>query len=188
MGHGHFGAKLHRSRNGGETWEEIAAPRWPEKPADADDRNPMSGAPWPWSPDQIWILEPDPRGLKALWCGTIPGGLFHSPDGGASWRLVRSLWDRPERKQWMGGGYDFPGIHSISVDPRDPRRVLAGVSTGGAWLTESRPSGPGCPNGTPIISSTATGWRWRPTAGRWRWAPPRARSGCLATPAIRGRA
>ena len=60
--HGHFGAKLHRSRNGGETWEEIAAPRWPEKPADADDRNPMSGAPWPWSPDQIWILEPDPRG------------------------------------------------------------------------------------------------------------------------------
>src|SRR2546427_10485725 len=60
----------------------------------------------------------------------------------------------------MGGGYDFPGIHSISVDPRDPRRVLAGVSTGGAWLTESRPSGPGCPNGTPIISSTATGWRW----------------------------
>jgi hypothetical protein len=86
VGHGHFGAKLHRSRNGGETWEEIAAPRWPEKPADADDRNPMSGAPWPWSPDQIWILEPDPRGPEALWCGTIPGGLFHSPDGGASWR------------------------------------------------------------------------------------------------------
>jgi len=96
----------------------------------------MSGAPWPWSLDQIWILEPDPRGPEALWCGTIPGGLFHSPDGGASWRLVRSLWDRPERKQWFGGGYDFPGIHSITVDPRDPRRVLAGVSCGGAWLTE----------------------------------------------------
>src|SRR2546427_4858851 len=36
----------------------------------------------------------------------------------------------------MGGGYDFPGIHSVSVDPRDPRRVLAGVSCGGAWTTE----------------------------------------------------
>jgi photosystem II stability/assembly factor-like uncharacterized protein len=136
VGHGHFGAKLHRSRDGGETWEEIAAPRWPEKPADADDRNPITGAAWPWSLDQIWILEPDPRGPQALWCGTIPGGLFHSADGGASWRLVRSLWDRPERKQWFGGGYDFPGIHSISVDPSDPRRVLAGVSCGGAWLTE----------------------------------------------------
>src|SRR5207245_1523056 len=122
VGHGHFGAKLHRSRDGGETWEEIAPPRWPEKPADADDRNPMSGAPWPWTLDQISILEPDPPRPEDLWCGTIPGGLFHSPDGGASWRLVRSLWDRPERKQWFGGGYDFPGIPSITVDPRDPRR------------------------------------------------------------------
>src|SRR5439155_9196586 len=120
-------AKLHRSRDDGETWEEVAAPKWPEKPADADERSPTSGAPWPWSLDQIWVLEADPRGADALWCGTIPGGLFHSTDGGGSWRLVRSLWDRPERKQWFGGGYDFPGIHSICVDARDPGRVLAGV-------------------------------------------------------------
>ena len=26
-------------------------------------------------------------------------------------------------------------IHSVSVDPRDPRRVAVGVSTGGVWLT-----------------------------------------------------
>lgn len=136
VGHGHFGAKLHRSRNAGESWEELAAPKWPDKPADADDKSPMTGAPWPWSLDQIWILEADTRAADALWCGTIPGGLFHSPDGGASWRLVRPLWDKPERKQWFGGGYDLPGIHSICVDPRDPRRVLAGVSCGGAWLTE----------------------------------------------------
>ncbi len=96
----------------------------------------MTGAPWPWSLDQIWTLEADPRDPDALWCGTIPGGLFHSTDGGVSWRLLRSLWDRPERKRWFGGGYDFPGIHSLSVDPRDPRRLLAGVSCGGAWLTQ----------------------------------------------------
>jgi photosystem II stability/assembly factor-like uncharacterized protein len=136
VGHGHFGAKLHRSRDRGETWEEVSAPKWPPKPAEADDRNPFSGAPWPWSLDQIWILEADLRGQNALWCGTIPGGLFHSTDAGASWRLVTSLWDRPERRQWGGGGYDFAGIHSICVDPRDPRRVLAGVSVGGAWRTE----------------------------------------------------
>jgi len=136
VGHGHFGAKLHRSRDGGESWKEVAAPSWPPKPADADDKSPMTGAPWPWTLDQIWTLEADPRDPDALWCGTIPGGLFHSTDGGASWRLLRSLWDRPERKQWFGGGYDFPGIHSLSVDPRDPRRVLAGVSCGGAWLTQ----------------------------------------------------
>jgi len=136
VGHGHFGAKLHRSQDRGETWKEVASPQWPPKPADADDRNPFSGAAWPWTLDQIWTLEADSRGPDALWCGTIPGGLFHSTDAGASWRLVRSLWDRPERKQWGGGGYDFAGIHSICVDPRDPRRVLAGVSVGGAWRTE----------------------------------------------------
>jgi len=120
----------------GNPGKEVTAPKWPEKPADADDKSPMTGAPWPWSLDQIWIIEADMRTSDALWCGTIPGGLFHSPDGGASWRLVRSLWDKPERKRWMGGGYDFAGIHSLCVDPGNPRRVLAAVSTGGAWLTE----------------------------------------------------
>jgi len=100
----------------------VAAPKWPEKPADADERSPTSGAPWPWSLDQIWVLEADPRGPDALWCGTIPGGLFHSTDGGGSWRLLRSLWDRPERKQWFGGGYELPR-HSFHL--RGPARPAA---------------------------------------------------------------
>jgi photosystem II stability/assembly factor-like uncharacterized protein len=70
-----------------------------------------------------------------LWCGTIPGGLFRSSDDGASWELVRSLWDHPKRKKWFGGGADLPGIHSICVDPRDARRVQLGVSCGGVWTT-----------------------------------------------------
>src|SRR5437868_12860193 len=88
--------------------------------------------PGAWSRSGCWRE----RAARSGRVGTLPGGLFRSGDGGASWHLVRSLWDRPERKQWFGGGYDFPGIHSITVDPRDPRRVLAGVSCGGAWLTE----------------------------------------------------
>ncbi|MFQ5414955.1 MAG: exo-alpha-sialidase, partial [Phycisphaerae bacterium] len=75
----------------------------------------------------------DERGV--LWCGTAPGGLFRSADGGASWRLIRSLWDDPGRKNWFGGGLDIPAIHSICVDPRDARRVAVGVSCGGVWVT-----------------------------------------------------
>ena len=70
-----------------------------------------------------------------LWAGTLPGGLFKSDDRGASWHLNQPLWDRPERDKWFGGGYDDPGIHSISVDPRDSRHVAVGVSCGGAWFT-----------------------------------------------------
>jgi photosystem II stability/assembly factor-like uncharacterized protein len=44
----------------------------------------------------------------------------------------------PQRLEWMGGGYDSPGIHSIVVDPRDSRRILIAVSTGGVWESRDR--------------------------------------------------
>jgi hypothetical protein len=68
-----------------------------------------------------------------LWAGTLPGGLFQSDDRGASWSLNAPLWDEPRRKEWNGGGYDDPGIHSICVDPRDSDRIVLGVSSGGIW-------------------------------------------------------
>jgi hypothetical protein len=71
----------------------------------------------------------------ALWCGTLPGGLFRSLDEGNSWDLNRPLWDDPKREEWFGGGADHPGIHSICVDPRDARHVTIGVSCGGVWRT-----------------------------------------------------
>src|SRR6185295_2200869 len=133
---GHFGVKLHRSDDGGTTWTEVAAPAFPPKPDDVDDRD-ASGKSIPWRVEKIWALErADPENPDALWCGTLPGGLFRSDDGGTSWELNRPLWDVPDRKNWFGGGYDVPGIHSICVDPRDARRVLVGVSCGGAWRTE----------------------------------------------------
>ncbi len=126
---GHFGVKLHRSSDGGASFEEIAVPRYPEKPEG-------SGDPTPWSLQQVWSLETggaDEPGV--LWAGTIPGGLFRSPDRGERWELVTSLWERPDRLEWTGGGYDHPGIHSICVDPRDPLRLAIGISIGGVWVT-----------------------------------------------------
>ena len=133
--HGHFGGKLHRRAPGGD-WEEVAVPVYPERPDDADDVNPNLGEPVPWRLKTIWALADDPRRPGALWCGTLPGGLFHSADGGESWDLVESLWLHPSRKEWFGGGADEPGIHSICVDPRDTERVLVGVSCGGVWASD----------------------------------------------------
>ena len=128
---GHFGVKMRRSNDGGKTWAEHAVPTYPEQP---------SGTPGPaWKLDQVWTLEAADSQPGTLWAGTIPGGLFHSTDGGEQWTLVRSLWDHPSRSEWGGGGYDSPGIHSIAVDPRDARHVMVAVSTGGVW--ESRDAG-----------------------------------------------
>jgi hypothetical protein len=136
LNHGHFGVKLHRSTNGGETWAETAAPVYPEKPADYKPKTPTEGKAVDWSLKLIWALQPGGAGEPGvIWCGTLPGGLFRSSDGGATWSLNRPLWDDPRREEWFGGGADQPGIHSICVDPRDSKHVKVGVSCGGVWTT-----------------------------------------------------
>jgi photosystem II stability/assembly factor-like uncharacterized protein len=135
--HGHFGGKLHVSSDQGATWEECACPAYPPKPEEVPDVVcAMSQRPIPWTLEKIWSLEAggaDQPGV--LWCGTIPGGLFKSTDSGASWTLVESLWYHPKRAKWFGGGYDWPGIHSICVDPRNSRHLVLGISCGGVWET-----------------------------------------------------
>ena len=124
---GHFGVKLHRSDDDGASWQELAVPVYPEKPDDPEDPN-------SWSLELIWSLEPggaDQPGL--LWAGTIPGGLFVSHDRGDSWNLVESLWSLPERRRWLGGGYNQPGIHSIQLHPDNSQHISLGVSCGGVW-------------------------------------------------------
>jgi hypothetical protein len=134
LDHGHFGVKLHRRHDGGP-WTEIAAPAFPAKPEGLIDTDGW-GKELPWTTMRIWALAPggdDQPGL--LWCGTIPGGLFRSDDHGDTWRLVESLWHHPSRKRWFGGGADYPGIHSILVDPRDRDVLRVAVSCGGVWTS-----------------------------------------------------
>ena len=118
---GHFGVKLHRSDDGGESWTEIGTPSYAGIDPDEADAPALK---------LIWSLEAggaDEPGV--LWAGTIPGGLFRSADRGQSWSLVRGLWDDPSRKGWFGGGYDKPGIHSVLVHPHDPRCITVAIST-----------------------------------------------------------
>ncbi len=120
---GHFGPKLYRSNDGGKAWDEITMPAF-EKEEEK-------------SVHQIWSLAmADPAKPGTLWAGVIPCALFRSDDGGQSWSLNRTLWERPEREKWFGGGYDDAGIHSICVDPRDADRVAVAISAGGVWVSE----------------------------------------------------
>ena len=135
LDHGHFGAKLHRSRDRGATWQEIGVPAYPTPPEGHVEKD-FLGREIPWRLIRFWSLAP---GLATqpglLWAGTIPGGLFWSEDSGDTWHLVEALWHMPERLKWAGGGADAPGIHSICVDPRDGNRVVVAVSSGGVWHT-----------------------------------------------------
>jgi BNR-Asp box repeat len=133
LDHGHFGVKLHRRDAGGD-FHEIAAPEYPLRPTDVVDIDPVSREDVPWSLELLWTIEPGRADQPGrLWAGTIPGGLFRSDDRGQSWELVRSLWDDPSRAEWFGGGYDHPGLHSVTVDPRDAASLVVAISSGGIW-------------------------------------------------------
>ena len=133
LDHGHWGCKLHRSSDEGETWQELEAPRYPEGEQ-------IKGA-IPATLKYLWAFATG--GLDQygrIYIGTEPGGLFISDDNGASFTLNRALWDRPERKeQWFGGGRDNPGIHSIVVDPNDHDHLYIAISCAGVF--ESRDGG-----------------------------------------------
>jgi photosystem II stability/assembly factor-like uncharacterized protein len=157
LGHGHWGAKLSRSSDGGATWSDAPQIAYPAGARYLGDDMPTetgeaSGGPRPKPATllKLWHMAFGSNGR--MYVGTIPGGLFISDDGGESFELNRPLWNHESRggdlfegegngtTHWYGtpaseGGEFAPGIHSISVDPRNPDRVLIAISTAGVLET-----------------------------------------------------
>lgn len=158
LGHGHWGAKLSRSTDGGRTWSDASQVKFPTGARYIAPAMPNEdGSEAPASATQIkaatvlklWALAFGPGGR--VYVGTIPGGLFVSEDGGQSFALNLPLWNHESRggdlfhgdgtghTHWFGTpaseGEFAPGIHSIVVDPRDPQRILIAISTAGVLET-----------------------------------------------------
>lgn len=129
---GHFGVKLRKSTDQGGHWAEVTSPAFPPKP----QIGPLAADPVPWNVEMIWSLAAgSPEQPDTLWAGCMPAGLFKSEDAGQSWELNTALWENPKRVDWMGGGNDYPGMHSVLVDPRNPDHITVAVSCGGVWQT-----------------------------------------------------
>ena len=127
LDHGHWGCKLHKSTDNGKTWEEVDSPKYDE------GEEVKEGVPA--SINYLWAMNASQNGNgSSLYIGTEPGGLFKSSKDGASFELMRGLWDHPSRKeQWFGGGREHPGIHSILIDPRNQDRLLVAISCAGIF-------------------------------------------------------
>lgn len=168
LDHGHWGPKLSRSRDGGESWEDVLSLKYPEGARHIAQYLPIADFD-PEAPEgepeykdatvyKIWNLTFGTAERPGrLYAGTIPGGLFISDDGGDSWELNRPLWNHPSRggdlftggatseNVWGGtpASIDYgvfePGVHSIVVDPRDPEHIHVAASSAG--VLESRNGG-----------------------------------------------
>ncbi len=159
LGHGHWGAKLSRSTDGGQSWQDAAQVKYPEgarhfvppPPSEDGDGDQGPVTIQPATLLKLWVLAFAPGGR--IYVGTIPGGLFASTDGGESFELNRPLWDHESRggdlfatdgsgmTHWFGTpaaadtGEFAPGIHSIAVNQTNPDRILIAISTAGVLET-----------------------------------------------------
>jgi photosystem II stability/assembly factor-like uncharacterized protein len=117
-----YGGVVHRSDDGGKTWERSEQIGLPEE----------SGL----KLEKVWHVEP---GLasepQTLWLGAAPGVLFRSEDGGSTWTVNRGLLEHPTREQWNPGAGGMC-CHSITLDPADPQRLWIGISAAGVFRTE----------------------------------------------------
>jgi hypothetical protein len=123
---GHLGPTIFRSTDLGRTWKEAKQPPAFTKKADGSGR----------SVDHTFWLTPGHASEPGTWyAGTSPQGLFRSDDGGVTWTSASPINDDPRYIEWMGsvqdGTPDGPKMHSIFVDPRDPKHLYLGMSSGG---------------------------------------------------------
>lgn len=135
---GHLGPTLYRSTDSGRGWKEAQRPpAFPKADPGAKGQ----------SVDHTFWLTPGHASQPGVWyAGTSPPALFRTTDGGITWDGVEGFNSNPMRMAWTGGDQEQgpPGgatLHSINVDPRDPRHLYIGVSAGGVF--ESTDGGAG---------------------------------------------
>jgi photosystem II stability/assembly factor-like uncharacterized protein len=124
---GHLGPTVYRSADRGRSWTEAAAP-----PA---FRTARDGEP-PRAVDRVFWLTPGHASEQGSWyAGSAPAGLFRSTDAGATWKPVSGFNDHANFSRWAAGLATPDGelLHSILVDPRDPKHLYLGISIGGCF-------------------------------------------------------
>ena len=122
---GHLGPTVFRSTDRGKTWKEATKP-----PAFREGSGRVVD-------HTFWLSPAHPSEPHAWYAGTSPQGLFRSDDDGATWRGVDGFNEHRDRKAWCGGDQDGtpdgPKLHSILVDPRDPKHLYIAMSSGGVF-------------------------------------------------------
>ncbi len=151
---GWFGQVIQRSGDGGATWEapgggiKQSAGGMPQGESNkfAYDTAPSTGKPltthqWydgtqhPWEFKRVWHLEPSLSDPDVVYAGVEDAALFRSSDGGTTWQELAGLRGHGSGPQWQPGAGGMC-LHTILLDPGEPRRMFVAISAAGAFKTE----------------------------------------------------
>ncbi|WP_135365538.1 WD40/YVTN/BNR-like repeat-containing protein [Halosimplex halophilum] len=106
---------IHRTVDGGDTWERVAP--------DIDDR--------------VTALAVSPHDPDVVWAGTEPSAVYRSTDGGDTWTPLPPLSDLPSESEWS-----FPPrphthhVRWLEPDPGDPGRLYVAIEAGALVRTD----------------------------------------------------
>ena len=146
-GHFVYGPTTHYSDDFGKTWTQakqvpvITRPSKSGRPASTVEEmfRSESGENIKDKPEQmvkVWNITPGrPSEPGVLYAGAQPASLFVSTDRGETWSLNEPLFDHPHRGQFNPGAGGLC-LHTILVDPADPKRMYIAISAGGCYRTD----------------------------------------------------
>jgi len=85
---------------------------------------------------RIWQIVPAANGSNGtIYAGVEPSALFVSRDRGATWELVRGLFDHPHREKWTPGN-GGQCLHTVLPHPANASQIMVAMSTGGVYRSE----------------------------------------------------
>lgn len=129
---GWFGQLMQRSNDGGRTWEPIGNKFVYEGTVGTHQW--YDGTPHPWEFKRIWHVEPSLTDPDVVYAGAEDAALFVSHDGGQNWRELSALRSQ-QGERWAPGAGGM-GLHTILLDPTDPKRIYIAISAAGAFRTD----------------------------------------------------
>jgi hypothetical protein len=127
-----LGPQLYRSKDHGRKWTEVAPPMM----ALLKDREQAPGEPVKSPIVNLWHVTPGPPGEpRSVFLGVDPASLYRSDDLGGSWTGMPGLNEHPTRPKWNPGAGGMC-LHTILLDPTNPRRMFAGISAAGTFRSD----------------------------------------------------
>jgi photosystem II stability/assembly factor-like uncharacterized protein len=153
---GWFGQIIQRSSDGGKTWETPGGGLKPPSEAGgmpsgesnkfAYDTSAATGKPltthqWydgtqhPWEFKRVWHLEPSLTDPDTVYAGVEDAALFRTTDGATSWHELPGLRGHGTGPKWQPGAGGMC-LHTIVLDPSNPKRIYIAISAAGAFRTD----------------------------------------------------
>ncbi|QLH79765.1 hypothetical protein HZS55_21795 [Halosimplex rubrum] len=132
---------VHRTGDGGDTWERVA----------------------PTVDDRVTALAVGPHDPDTVWAGTEPSAVYRSADGGDSWVALPPLTGLPSESEWS-----FPPrphthhVRWLEPDPGDPDRLYVAIEAGALVRTDDALGAAAADD----VDGTET-WRDRPAGARY---------------------